>query len=245
MKRISDWLLPLVLAVAGVILIIIGQLDLDADPTPSLAPIPEPTASPVAHATPTPAPSAGATTGVSQAASPTALPTRSPLPDDVVAVQLEVPQVGINVVVQQSTSDEIDDFPTDCCAFVLRTSSQPGRNTNSFMFAHAIAELFKPLWNVRVGAVVRVLMSDATVLTYSVTEVHPNVACPDPDPPNPELNPEAMGVTLPLALQYARDDCEDGVLWASPTDHERLTLQTSQGFNRNWGELVVVAKPIP
>ena len=25
--------------------------------------------------------------------------------------------------------------------------------------------------------------------------------------------------------------------------HERLTLQTSQGYNRNWGELVVVARP--
>ena len=35
-----------------------------------------------------------------------------------------------------------------------------------------------------------------------------------------------------------------GAAWTQPTDHERLTLQTSQGYNRNWGELIVVAKPI-
>jgi hypothetical protein len=29
-----------------------------------------------------------------------------------------------------------------------------------------------------------------------------------------------------------------------PTDHERLTLQTSQGWNRNWGELIIVADPL-
>jgi hypothetical protein len=28
-----------------------------------------------------------------------------------------------------------------------------------------------------------------------------------------------------------------------PTPSERLTLQTSQGFNRNYGELVIVAEP--
>jgi hypothetical protein len=34
------------------------------------------------------------------------------------------------------------------------------------------------------------------------------------------------------------------VAWTQPTDHERLTLQTSQGYNRNWGELIVVAEPL-
>ena len=49
--------------------------------------------------------------------------------------------------------------------------------------------------------------------------------------------------TVPLALQFA-DDCSAGVAWTQLTDHERLTLQTSQGYNRNWGELVVVADPV-
>ena len=48
---------------------------------------------------------------------------------------------------------------------------------------------------------------------------------------------------VPLVLQQA-DDCSAGVAWTQPTDHERLTLQTSQGYNRNWGELVVVADPV-
>ena len=31
--------------------------------------------------------------------------------------------------------------------------------------------------------------------------------------------------------------------WTLPTPTERLTLQTSQGFNRNYGELVIIAEP--
>ena len=115
--------------------------------------------------------------------------------------------------------------------------SQPGRNTNSYIFAHAINTLFKPLWNVQIGAEVLVRMSDESVLRYVVTEVRPNVACPDANatqnnPPDP-----------PLALQI-HDDCEQGAFWTTPTDYERLTLQTSQGYNRNWGELVIVAEPV-
>ncbi|HEX5579313.1 MAG TPA: sortase [Candidatus Limnocylindria bacterium] len=144
---------------------------------------------------------------------------------------------------KQSTSAETDSFPPDDAAYILRAGHQPGRGQNSYMFAHALNTLFKPLWNVQVGAEVLVRMSDDSVLRYVVTEVHPNVPCPDDNPPNPELNPEALGVELPLALQQA-DDCSAGVAWTLPTDHERLTLQTSQGYNRNWGELVVVAAPV-
>jgi len=44
-------------------------------------------------------------------------------------------------------------------------------------------------------------------------------------------------------LKYAPPGCT-GIAWTLPTDHERLTLQTSQGYNRNYGELVVIADPI-
>ena len=73
-----------------------------------------------------------------------------------------------------------------------------------------------------------------------VTEVRPNVACPDPSATS--NNPEDFGVEPPLALQI-HDDCDEGAFWTMPTDHERLTLQTSQGYNRNWGELVIIAEP--
>ena len=223
-------LLPLLLAVAGAALIIVGQLDLDAPPGSgsSLPPIVDPTPTPVAVGTPTPAPSEGET--------PAPTPEPTPIPAGWHAVQLQIESVGINVQVKKSTDPATDDLPPDDAAFILRNSSQPGRGTNSYVFAHAVSHLFKPLWNVQLGARIKVLMSDGAVLRYVVTEIHPNVSCPD-DRADPHPNP-------PLALRYARPGCEDGAAWTQPTDHERLTLQTSQGYNRNYGELVIVAKPI-
>jgi hypothetical protein len=224
--------LPLMLAVTGAVLIIVGQLDLDTQPRASLPAIPDPTPTPVAIATPSP----------SEGETPAPTPSPTPLPRNWHAVQLQIESVGINVRVEQSKSRETDSFPPDDAAFILRNGSQPGHGTNSYMFGHALNSLFKPLWNIQLGARIKVLMSDGAVLRYDVTEVHPNVACPDDDAPNPWLNPDALGVTLPLALRLA-EDCSEGVTWTQPTDHERLTLQTSQGYNRNWGELVVVADP--
>jgi Sortase domain len=238
-RRLSRWLLPLVLALAGGGLIIAAQLDLDAVPSPSLPDIPDPTPTEVAVVSPT----ATASETAAPSASPTATPSPTPLPDDVVATQLQIQAVSINVRVLAATDPATCSFPPSEAAYVLCDGAQPGRNDNSYIFAHAINSLFKPLWNVRIGDEVAVLMSDGSVLRYRVTEVRPNVACPDPDA-DPGLNPEAFGVTLPLALQYAGDDCAEGVAWTRPVDHERLTLQTSQGYNRNWGELVVIADPI-
>jgi hypothetical protein len=232
MRRRSGLLVPLILAAAGAALIVVGSLDLDP-PGSSLPPIPDPT-SPVAIATPSP--DSSASPDATATAEPTAAPTPTPIPADWVAVQLQVESVGVNVLVKQSGSGGIDDFPPDDAAYILRNSSQPGRGTNSYMFAHALLSLFKPLWNVQVGAEVKVLMSDGAVLRYVVTEVRPNVSCPD-DREAPHPNP-------PLALKYAGPGCEEGAAWTRPTDHERLTLQTSQGFNRNYGELIVIAEPV-
>ena len=209
---------------------------MDEEPPPSLPPIAQPTATPTAEPVPSLAPPASEAPPTTSP-EPTAEPTPTPLPADVTAVQLEVPSVAINVTVRQSVSEETDSFPPSDAAYILRSSSQPGRNANSYVFAHALTGLFKPLWNVQIGAEVLVRMSDESVLRYVVTEVRPNVPCPDPnadpgaDPPNP-----------PLALQI-HDDCSEGAFWTAPTGYERLTLQTSQGFNRNWGELVIVAEP--
>jgi hypothetical protein len=234
MRRRSGLLLPLILAVVGVALIVVGSLDLDP-PGSSLPPIPDPT-SPVAVVSQTPEPSPGsASPDATATTEPTAVPTPTPVPADWVAVQLQIESVNVNVLVKQSGSGSVDDFPPDDAAYILRNSSQPGRGTNSYIFAHALLSLFKPLWNVQVGAEVKVLMSDGVVLRYVVTEVRPNVPCPD-DRAAPHPNP-------PLVLKYAGPGCEAGAAWTQPTDHERLTLQTSQGFNRNYGELVIVAEP--
>jgi len=239
-KRLSSWALPIILGVAGVALIIIGSLDIGDDPTPSLPAIATP--SQVAEASPTATPSAPArgTEPASPSAEPSPTPTATPLPDDVIAVQLQIESVGINVLVKQSTNAETDSFPPSDAAYILRGGHQPGRNTNSYIFAHALNTLFKPLWNVQVGAEVLIRMSDDSVRRYRVTEVRPNVACPDPDATT--NNPEDFGITPPLALQI-HEDCSEAALWTAPTDYERITLQTSQGYNRNWGELVVIADP--
>ena len=228
--------MPIVLAVAGVALIIVGSLDPGTEPPTSLPPIARPTATPTPppSGSPSETPTPAATASPSTPDAPSATPTPTPLPDDVVAVQLEVPSVEINVAVRQSASQEIDNFPPSDAAYILRQSSQPGRNTSSYVFAHALNTLFKPLWNVQLGAEVLVRMSDESVLTYAVTEVRPNVPCPQSDA-EPMPDP-------PLALQI-HDTCAEGQRWLAPADHERLTLQTSQGFNRNWGELIVIAEP--
>ena len=230
--------MPLLLAVVGVALIIAGSLGDDPDPGPSLPPISRPTPTEAPSSTPAPSPSGTATASETptESPSPTGEPTPTPLPDDVVAVQLEVPAVGVNVAVRQSTSPEIDAFPPIDAAYILRGSSQPGRNTSSYIFAHALNSLFKPLWNVRIGDEVLVRMSDDSVLAYAVTEVRPNVPCPDPNA-EPMPNP-------PLALRI-HEDCSEGQRWLESADHERLTMQTSQGYNRNWGELIVIAEPAP
>lgn len=236
MKRLSAWIVPILLGVVGLALIIVGSLDVDPDPSPSLPPIALPTQDATEPPPPSATTSATAAPSASASVAPTPTPTPSPLPESVTAVQLEVPSVGVNVAVRQSASDDVDSFPPTDAAYILRGGSQPGRNTNSYIFAHALNSLFKPLWNVQIGAEVLVRMSDESVLRYVVSEVRPNVACPDPAATqNNPLDP-------PLALQI-HDDCSEGVFWTQPTPYERLTLQTSQGYNRNWGELVIVAEP--
>lgn len=212
--------LPLLLTVIGVGLILAGQLPVDK-PGASLPGIP--VESEVAVTTPTPGPS-GFT--------PVPTPSATPIPDDWVAKQLQVESVDLNVAVKHATVGQ-GGFPPDDAAYVLYQSSEPGRGMNSYIVGHALQNLFKRLWNVTLGAEVKILMSDRRVLTYVVTEIHPNVSCPD-SRALPMPNP-------PLALQYAKPGCP-GAEWSRPTDHERLTLQTSQGFNRNWGELIIIAE---
>ena len=141
------------------------------------------------------------------------------------------------MLVKQSTSVETDSFPPDDAAYILRGGHQPGRNTNSYIFAHALNTSSSRSGTSRSGAEVLVRMSDDSVLRYVVTEIHPNVACPDPDADQP-----AEPTDPPLALQI-HTDCSEGVFLDPGPPYERLTLQTSQGYNRNWGELVIVAQP--
>jgi hypothetical protein len=216
--------LPLILAVAGASLILAAQVPFDR-PAASLPGIPDET--PIAVATPTPTPGPSGFT-------PKPTPTGTPIPEGWHAVQLEISSVDLNVAVKHATVGQ-GGFPPDDGAYVLYQSAEPGHGENSYIVGHALQHLFKRLWNVTLGAEVKVLMSDGAVLRYVVTEIHPNQACPD-GRALPMPNP-------PLALQYAPSGCP-GARWAKKTGYELLTLQTSQGFNRNWGELIIVAEPL-
>jgi hypothetical protein len=164
------------------------------------------------------------------------------LPDDITATRISLPQLEIDLPLEVSAGGDEDDFPPDCCAFIYSGSLQPGHNTNSYIFAHALETLFKPLWNAQLGQEVNITMSDGLVLNYVITEIYPNVPCPDPNPPNPELNPEALGVEVAPELTEATD-CSEAAKFLDRGEVEMITLQTSQGYNRNWGELVIIAEP--
>src|SRR4029079_14585074 len=187
-------------AVCGRGVWISGHLPLDK-PGASLPGIPE--VSDVAVASPSPGPS-GFT--------PVPTPSPTPVPDTWVAVQLEISSVDLNVAAKHAVPGQCD-FPPEDAAYVLCQSSEPGRNTNSYIVAHAVQHLFKRLWNVVLGAETKVLMSDGVVLHYMVTEIHPNVSCPD-ERVDPMPNP-------PLALQYAKPGCP-GAEWSRATDHTAL-----------------------
>ncbi len=149
-----------------------------------------------------------------------------------VGQRIAVPDLGINIPLSMAGNAATEEFPPFSGAYILRSSSQPGRGTNSYVFAHAMPELFKPLWQARIGQLVVVTMSDGQQLNYRITRIVPDVPCPDPSAPKP--------AGLPPALANATY-CDTS--WTMPTPTERLTLQTSQGFNRNYGELVIIAEP--
>lgn len=149
-----------------------------------------------------------------------------------VARRLEIPALGVDVAVAVAANAAHEDFPPHGGAYILRSSAQPGRGTNSYLFAHAMPNLFKPLWWAQVGQQVIVTMSDGQQLGYRISAVVRDVPCPDPNAPKP--------AGLPPALANATE-CDTS--WTLPTATERLTMQTSQGFNRNYGELIVLAIP--
>lgn len=159
-------------------------------------------------------------------------PTLRPHDPSWIARRLEVPALGIDVSVAVAASAAHEAFPPSDGAYILRSSSQPGRGTNTYLIAHAVPHLFKPLWWAEVGQQVIVTMSDGQRLAHRVTAVVRNIPCPDPSAPKP--------AGLPPVLANATE-CD--VSWTFPTPTGRLTMQTSQGFNRNYGEMVVIAEP--
>lgn len=149
-----------------------------------------------------------------------------------VATRVAVPALGIDLPLYRARNAAEENFPPYYGAYILRSSSEPGRGSNTFIYSHAMPDLFKPLWWAAPGMQVVITMADGQRLEYRITSVNRDIPCPDPSVPKPP--------GLPPVLANATY-CDTS--WMLPTPTERLTLQTSQGFNRNYGELIIVAEP--
>jgi hypothetical protein len=131
---------PLLLALVGVALIIVGQLDLDQPGVAgnSLPPIPEPTRTPIV--------SPSLSSGVSGSPKPTATPSPTPHLTST-AVQIQIASVGINLPVRKPATSAECDFPLEHDAWLLCGSSWPGRGTYTYIFGHAVRVIFLKHWN--------------------------------------------------------------------------------------------------
>lgn len=112
----------------------------------------------------TAAPSAAAT------APATTLPSRAPGP--MVARRIRYERLGISLRIVEG--DGID-APADKAAHYPGTG-WPGGGKNVFIYAHAQAGLFLPLWDAQVGDEVLLDLTDGSVARYVVTTIRPNVA---------------------------------------------------------------------
>ena len=198
----SGMLVPLLLAVAGLSLIIVSQLDLD-----------RPTAvQPAAHPGPTPTPIAQAERSIT---------VRQPQPDAAAHPALDrqggadpdrhVPD-DINIPLHKSDSRATDSshprMPPSSCS----GSSEPGRGTNTYIFAHAAGRALPPPLERAAGRIGQ---------DHDVGRRRPGLPrhrdpsqrrLPGRSSAEPQLNPGPGD--LPLALQIAKD-CAEGGLWTS------------------------------
>ena len=237
-KRLSSWALPIILGVAGVALIIIGTLGPGGTTRPrACRRSPPPT--PVAQASPTPSPNRPAPPRPrARARSHPRRRPRARCPTTWWPSSSRSPSVGINVLVQQSTERRDRQLPAGRRR-LHPAQRAPARPQHELVHLrpraqHAVQAAVERADRRRgagpdVGRLGPPLRRDRGAperrLPRSQRATRPRT------PPTP-----------PLALQI-HDDCEEAAFWTAPTDYERLTLQTSQGYNRNWGELVVIAEP--
>jgi LPXTG-site transpeptidase (sortase) family protein len=76
----------------------------------------------------------------------------------------------------------------------------PGDGSNVYVYAHARAQNFLELWQVRTGDTVAVEMSDGSVMRYRVSEIHPVVKWDDLAYLAPTSSEQ---LTLQTSLSYA------------------------------------------
>jgi LPXTG-site transpeptidase (sortase) family protein len=138
---------------------------------------------PAAAATPT------ATSAAVPAVSPSAVPSRSPIP--LAQLRISVPRLGIDLPLALGDIQrdvQLGQTPENV-ALLFPTTNVPGSGGNSYIYAHARNEMFLQLWNVKLGDRVRVIAGDGTHFDYAVTQIIPRVDPSDIswlDPTGPE-----------------------------------------------------------
>lgn len=142
-------------------------------------------ATPSATLPPLPGSSGGSSPGASGDPAVSAGPGASGGPTQaVVARRIRIERLGIDLPIVPGDGF---DAPMYKAAHYPGTG-WPGGGINIYIYAHAQAGMFLPLWDARVGDVVSLDLADGTTAQYEVTEVLPKVASDaleytDPTPP--------------------------------------------------------------
>lgn len=141
---------------------------LTAGGLPPAAVQPTPTVTPSGFATSRPP----TTTVPSASASST--PTERAIPD---GYRVQIPRLRIDLPIKEGDiARDIDDQQTpEHAAFHLPGTRIPGEGSNSYIYAHARADMFLALWDAREGDEVIIVAPDGAQLRYAVSEVHPRI----------------------------------------------------------------------
>jgi len=132
-----------------------------------------------------PAPAAATTT-------PAAIASR---PLGIEGARIQIDRLGIDLpLVWGDMARDVprDDYPGETptrVALVFPGSALPGTGGNLYVYAHARAGMFLPLWNARIGDEVVLRWPDGAVRSYSVDRIVPRVDPADTrwlDPSGPE-----------------------------------------------------------
>lgn len=124
---------------------------------------------------------------------PPSSPLAGPIPG---GYRIKVPRLGIDLAIQEGDvkRDSEEQRTPEGFAFHLPGTAIPGRNGNTFLYAHARRGMFLALWNAKPGDAILVSTPTGDVLEYVVREILPYVAPTD-------LSTTAATATEQLTLQ--------------------------------------------
>ncbi len=215
--RIRTRLIPAILTALGVMLLAAGLVNLGQSVDAGAAA----TASPVPSAAggPTAPPSSGPS-GVPTASPASPTPTATGVPTDRVATRVVMPGLGIDLPVVKPPGGP-DAYPLCNVAMYIQELSQPGLPGATYIYAHAREGMFLPLLEAS-------KVNDGAAMVGMLVEVYTN----------------DDRLFLYEITEVRRHVPYDFDVLSIPDDIEILWLQTSEGPNKYYPKLAVIAKPL-